>query len=60
VKRLYSEWGVSGGYGSGGEILWDGRDHTGEVVVPGVYICRIKVAGDARNTVINRTIAVTY
>ena len=40
--------------------IWDGRDHAGKKVPPGVYVCRIRVDADAGNNVAVRSIGVSY
>lgn len=39
---------------------WDGRDGSGELVPPGVYICRIRARSDAGDHIVNRAIGVVY
>jgi hypothetical protein len=34
--------------GSGGEVVWNGRDASGRAVAAGVYLCRITVDADVR------------
>ena len=35
--------GLAGQHGSRQEVRWDGRDESGAVVAPGLYVCRIRV-----------------
>lgn len=60
IKTLHDAQGTSGSYGSGGEILWDGRDQSGQRVAPGVYACRLRVEGDATREVRTRIVSVVY
>jgi len=41
-------------------LEWDGRDHAGGLVVPGNYILRVEVSGDARTDQVSRIVSVTY
>ena len=62
VRRLAEHRGLSTGtYG----IAWDGRDEEGVMVLPGVYVARLRVDTDTEgaridNAEIYRTIAVAY
>ena len=62
VRRLVEHRGLSTGtYG----IAWDGRDEEGAMVLPGVYVARLRVDTDTEgaridNAEIYRTIAVAY
>jgi flagellar hook assembly protein FlgD len=29
-------------------LSWDGRDHAGQLVPPGIYLLNIRISGDAR------------
>lgn len=44
----------------GNRYSWDGRDKDGDMVLPGVYLCRIHVHAAAGRGTVNRTIYVTY
>ena len=48
--------------GKAGEQIftWDGRDSGGQVVPPGIYLCRIKVAADDRDYPLTRVVHVVY
>ena len=39
---------------------WDGRDRTGALVNPGLYLVQLSVRGDAQEAVLQRTTAVVY
>ena len=42
---------------------WDGKDHLGELVPPGIYLARVKVdvdSGSADNTFVQRVVHVAY
>ena len=47
-----------------GKVVWDGRDETGRVVRPGVYVVRIGVGDrsseDAEDVVVMTTVSVVY
>lgn len=60
LRVLHDAEGTSGNYGFGGEILWDGRDQSGQRVAPGVYACQLRVEGDATREVKTRFVAVVY
>ena len=40
--------------------LWDGRDSSGEMVGPGIYVCRIRVEADIGTQTLYRVISVAY
>jgi len=40
--------------------IWDGRDRSGELVPPGVYLCRVRVKSDAGDCTVHRTVGVVY
>ena len=40
--------------------FWDGRDPSGELVPPGVYIVRIEINGDAESTEVARVVSLVY
>jgi hypothetical protein len=42
------------------DLAWDGRDAAGNLVPPGVYIVRVQLQADARNTGAARAIGVAY
>ena len=42
------------------EFVWDGRDDSGTLVPPGLFILEASVAGDAGDRSMRRVIAVTY
>lgn len=41
-------------------LAWDGRDRVGDLVPPGVYIVRVRLRADVRDTGAARTIGVAY
>ena len=51
-------------YGSGRyEIVWSGEEDSGEIVTPGLYLCRISVDADfasAEDITVDRVISVVY
>lgn len=42
------------------EIPWDGRDDSGELVLPGVYIYQVRITTDSGKEVVTKTITVKY
>ena len=56
VRELNERTGLSGRYRS----LWDGRDRTGILVAPGIYLCRIKVDAEREESVQMRMVAVAF
>jgi hypothetical protein len=42
------------------EIPWDGRDDSGDLVLPGVYIYQVRVTTDSGTEVVTKTITVQY
>jgi hypothetical protein len=58
--RLIRE--LEGGRGSDGFYLytWTGRDRSGTLVPPGLYLCQIQVAPQAGEGTLSRTISVIY
>ena len=56
VHLLQEEAGVAGRM----RLEWDGRQGERERVVPGIYILRIEVEGDAHREVVTRLIGVAY
>jgi len=57
VRTVYGQAGTTGNYGG---ITWDGKDSSGHRVIPGLYLCVIKVSGDAGIKTVNKTISVAY
>ena len=62
VRQLVESRAVSTGPRS---LRWDGRDDAGQVVVPGVYYARLRVAtetfgADVENAEVLRTVSVAY
>ncbi|NKB67697.1 MAG: hypothetical protein GKR89_11590 [Candidatus Latescibacteria bacterium] len=41
-------------------ISWDGRNHSGALVAPGLYLVELSLKGDAQEAVLRRTAAVVY
>ena len=56
VKTLMNEPGRYGYY----RIVWDGRDGSGKEVLPGVYVCQIKVDTDLKEAAYTGTVTVAY
>jgi hypothetical protein len=48
--------------GRSGEMYfaWDGRNAAGDLVSPGIYLCRIKVETDRKSVVVTRAVHVVY
>jgi hypothetical protein len=62
VIRELKTWELSGRSGLSGRYraLWDGRDRSGEGVLPGVYLCRITVDTEKGEAAVTRTIVVIF
>ena len=62
VFALHDGEGLSGHYDQSviPGLGWDGRDATGNLVPPGIYLLRIAVEGDARDSEQIRPVAVVY
>jgi hypothetical protein len=60
--RVVEEWENVGRSVAGGsyEVTWEGMDRKGDLVAPGVYLCRIYVNADAGECTAMRMIAVAY
>ena len=56
VMEIYKGLGTSGNY----KLSWDGGDRSGEMMAPGVYLCKVTVDGDAVKDRVNRTVVVIY
>ena len=57
VREVFSEGGIAGEYRG---VVWDGRDDSGRLVSPGLYVCEVHVQGDEGNDRVVRTIGVAY
>ena len=42
------------------ELEWDGRDGSGRLVAPGIYLVHIQVEGDVQTETVSRSVAVAY
>ncbi|NKB71157.1 MAG: hypothetical protein GKR89_29145 [Candidatus Latescibacteria bacterium] len=62
VRTLYRGRDLSGHYDQGTTpgLAWNGRDASGGLVSPGIYLLHIAVEGDARNSDQIRPVAVVY
>ena len=62
VRTLYQGADLSGHYDARtvSKLAWDGRDDTGAMVPPGLYLISLLVDGDARQTHRARTVGVAY
>ncbi len=56
VARIYDQRDLSGP----NEVVWDGRNDAGEIVVPGLYLIRLSADTDAGKTTEMRSVAVVY
>jgi len=56
IKEIYKTLGTSGNY----RIKWDGRDGSGDMVLPGIYVCEVSVDGDAVKDRAGKSIVVVY
>ncbi len=41
-------------------FVWDGRDLSGQIVPPGIYLCQIKIEADDRDNELTRLVHVAY
>lgn len=41
-------------------LEWDGRDQSGQLVPPGLYLLRVQAEGDAQTETVNRLVGVAY
>ena len=48
--------GIAGHY----DIGWDGLDNSGRLVVPGLYVLRVEIVGDARTGSATRVVGLVY
>ena len=62
IRQLLARPGTNGLYDPQrfGDLAWDGRDASGQLVAPGVYVVRVEVQADARRTGAARVIGVVY
>ncbi|MYI63807.1 MAG: hypothetical protein F4105_19535 [Gemmatimonadetes bacterium] len=56
VRRVYEGWDGVGAY----ERVWDGRDASGRLVPPGLYLYRISVEADHQTTEAVKPLQVVY
>ena len=56
VRTLRDARGVAGHY----QLTWDGRRDSGAMAQPGLYLLRLRVAGDSRTRTLVRTIGLSY
>ena len=56
VRRVYEGWDSVGAY----ERLWDGRDESGQLVPPGLYLYRISVEADHQTVEAVKPLQVVY
>ncbi|MSR83139.1 MAG: hypothetical protein EXS58_09475 [Candidatus Latescibacteria bacterium] len=62
VRTLYRGGSLSGHYdgSTNAALAWDGTDAGGARVPPGIYLLRLEIEGDARDSRRTRTVAVVY
>ena len=62
VRHLFEFDGESGAYDAVRfpRLGWDGKDGVGELVRPGIYLVRLEVGGDARQSASARPVGVIY
>ncbi len=62
VHNIYQGENLSGHYDADAipSLGWDGTDSGGDIVPPGIYLLRVSIEGDARDSQRLRTIAVAY
>ena len=51
---------VVGGKVGTQSFVWDGRDMSGQVVPPGIYLCQIKIEADDQDSKLTRLVHVAY
>lgn len=56
VTNIMNEPGLYGGY----QLSWDGRDDSGQQVLPGIYVWKIEVDTDSKHVARMGTITVIY
>ena len=56
VRDLRQDTGTARHY----SFRWDGRDQTGALTPPGLYLLRLELAGDARTETVTRVVGVAY
>ena len=56
VRTLRDARGVAGH----SQLTWDGRRDSGAMAQPGLYLLRLRVAGDSRTRTLVRTIGLSY
>jgi hypothetical protein len=61
-RRLFDASGGNGTYDAVRlpELLWDGKDDSGSLLPPGMYVVKVEVQGDARSGAQLRTVGVAY
>ena len=62
VRLLLGRPGANGIYDAQrfGDLAWDGRDGSGQLVAPGIYVVRVQVQADAESSGAARAIGVVY
>ena len=56
VRSLRQELGLAGHY----QLFWDGRNDSGALLSPGLYLLRLRVEGDSTTRTIARAVAISY
>ena len=56
VRQVFADRAVSGSF----EAIWDGRDESGALVVPGLYLYQVDLATDEGSSVETGTVSVAY
>lgn len=60
IKDLYDARTSASAFISDKGIIWDGRDNSGKIVRPGLYLYQVLIDSDNGGENITKTIAVTY
>ena len=56
VRTLHDDLGVAGHY----QLTWDGRQNSGVIAPPGLYLLHLRIAGDATRYNLIRSIGLSY
>ncbi len=60
IRDLFDTHTVAAAFVSDNSIKWDGRDNSGKMVRPGIYIYQIKIDSDNGGQNVTKTVVVAY
>ena len=60
IKNLINEMTASSAFVAENSVVWDGRDESGSLVRPGVYIYQIFIDSDNGGEYLSKTVVVSY